>query len=103
MAINKIQRSRLTFELSANVDHIGVPLIYLNLVFSEIVRPIELKFHIETPEEAETKLCTKCPGHMTKMTAILIYGKTRLKIMKAHDLGTWYVAFEMWGLLSLFK
>ena len=35
MAINKFQRSRLTFDLSAKVDHIGVPSTYLNIVFSE--------------------------------------------------------------------
>ena len=28
MAINKFQRSRLTFDLSANVAYIGVPSIY---------------------------------------------------------------------------
>ena len=28
MAIIKLQRSRLTFDLSANVAHIGVPTIY---------------------------------------------------------------------------
>ena len=43
MAINKLQRTRLTFDLSAKVFHIGVP-----LEFSETTRPIELKFQIET-------------------------------------------------------
>ena len=52
MAINKVQRSRLTFELSANVDHIGVQSIYISKVFLETARPIELKFHMETPEVA---------------------------------------------------
>ena len=71
----------LTFELSANVDHIGVQSIYLNVVFSGTARPIKLKFHMETPEDAETKVCTNDPGHMTKMAAILINSKTRLKII----------------------
>ena len=45
---------------------------------------------------------------MTKMTAMPIYGKNPyknlfLKNQKAGDLGTWYVALEMWGLPSLVK
>ena len=35
MAINKFQRSRLTFDLLAKVAHIGDPSTYLNIVFSE--------------------------------------------------------------------
>ena len=34
MTINKFQRSRLTFDLSAKVAHIGVPSMYQNIVFS---------------------------------------------------------------------
>ena len=49
MAINKFQRSWLTFELSAYVAHIGVPSIYQNIAFSQTIRPIELKFHVKTP------------------------------------------------------
>ena len=49
MAINKFQRSRLTVALSAKVTHIGVPLIYQNIVFSQTIGPIELKFHVKTP------------------------------------------------------
>ena len=49
ITIIKFQRSRLTFNLLANVNHIGVPAIYLNIVFSEIIRPIDLKFYIKTP------------------------------------------------------
>ena len=33
--INKFQRSRLTFDFSAKVAHIGVPSTYSNIVFSE--------------------------------------------------------------------
>ena len=45
---------------------------------------------------------------MTKMAATPIYGKNPLKNLflqnqKADDLGTWYVALEMWGLPSLLK
>ena len=80
MAINKFQRSRLTFALSAKVAHIVVPSIYYNIVFSEIIGPIELKFHVKTPYDKSAKIYTKYIGHMTKMAATPIYGKNLLKI-----------------------
>ena len=49
MAINKFQRSKLTFALSAKVAHTVVPSIYQNIVFSQTICPIELKFHVKTP------------------------------------------------------
>ena len=49
MAINKFQRSRLTFALSAKVAHIVVQSIYQNIVFSQTIGPIELKFYAKTP------------------------------------------------------
>ena len=75
MAINKFQRSRLTFDFSAKVAHIGVPPSYLNIVFSETTRPIESKFHMTTPDGWFAKICTNCYGHMTKMATKPIYGK----------------------------
>ena len=80
MAINKFQKSRLTFDLSASVAHIGVPSIYLNIVFSQAIGPIELKFHVKTPYDKLATICAKYFGHMTKMTATPIYGKNPLKI-----------------------
>ena len=77
MALNKFQRSRLTFELSA---HIGVPPIHLNIVFSQTIGPIELKFHVKTPNAKVTKIYTKYFCHMTKVAATPIYGKNPLKI-----------------------
>ena len=56
MAINKFQRSRLTFDLSAKASHIGVPSIYLNIVFSETIGPIKLKFPIKTPYNKLAKM-----------------------------------------------
>ena len=109
MATNKFQRSRLTFALSAKVAHIiVVPSIYSSLVFSQTVGPIELKFHVKTPYDKLAKIYTKHFGHMTKIAAIPIYGKKNFKNLllqnqEVDDLGTWYVASEMWGLLSLFK
>ena len=80
MAINKFQRSRLTFALSAKVTHIMVPSIYQNLVFSQTIGPIELKFHVKTPNDKSAKFYTKYFGHMTKMATMPIYGKNLLKI-----------------------
>ena len=67
MAINKFQRSRLTFDLSAKVAHIEVPSTYLNIVFSKTTRPIEIKIHETTHYDWLAKICTNCYGHMTKM------------------------------------
>ena len=50
-------------------------------IFSETTGPIELKFHMETPYDAGTKVCSNGLGHMTKMAATPIYGKTPLKIL----------------------
>ena len=47
--INKFQRSRLTFDFSAKVAHIGVPSTYKNIVFSQTTGPIEIKFRMITP------------------------------------------------------
>ena len=80
MAINKFQRSRLIFDLSTKAAHIGVPSIYLNIVFSETIRPIELKFYMKTPYNKLAKNCANCFGHMTKMADMPIYGKNPLKI-----------------------
>ena len=80
MAINKFQRSSLTFALSAKVAHIVVPSIYSNIVFSQTIGPIELKFHVKTPYDKSAKIYTKYFGHMTKMAATPIYSKNLLKI-----------------------
>ena len=80
MAINKFQRSRLTFDLSAKTAHIGVPSIYLNIAFLETIGPIDLKFHMKTPFNKLAKIYANCFGHMTKMVDMPIYGKNPLKI-----------------------
>ena len=74
MAINKFQRSRLTFNFSAKVAHIGVPSTHQNIVSSEITRPFELKFHMKTPYDRLAKIYTNCTGHMTKTATTPIYG-----------------------------
>ena len=108
MAINKFQRSRLTFNFTAKVAHIGVLSTHSNIVSSEFTtRPIELKFHMKTPFDRLAKIYTCCTGHMTKMTTTPIYGKNPLISsfwnQKAKGLGTWYVALGMWALQDLHK
>ena len=76
VSINKFQRSRLTFDLLAKVYHTT----FLNIVFSETTRSIELNFHMTTPYDWLVKIRTNCYGHMTKMVATPIYGKTYLNI-----------------------
>ena len=51
-----------------------------NIFSSETTGPIELKFHMETPYDGGTKVCSNGPGHMTKMAAMPIYGKNPLRI-----------------------
>ena len=80
MAINKFQRSRLTFNFSAKVAHIGVLSTHQNIVSSETTRPIKLKFHMKTPYDRLAKIYTSCTANMTKMASTPIYGKNPLNI-----------------------
>ena len=97
MAINKLQKSRLTFNFSAKVAHIGVPSTHKNIVSSETTRPFELIFHMKTPYDRLAKIYTNCTGHMIKMATTFIYGKKPFNYLlhlnqKANGLETWYVA-----------
>ena len=56
--LNRFQMSRLIFDCSTKVAHIGVPSTYLNIVFSGTARPIELKLHMKTPENRLAKIDT---------------------------------------------
>ena len=51
----------------------------LKLVFSETIRPIQLKFHMKTPYDKFAKIYTNWCRHMYKMANIPIYGKNPLK------------------------
>ena len=51
----------------------------LNIFSSETALPIKAKFYVELPWEGGTKVCINGPGHMTKMTAMPIYGKNLQK------------------------
>ena len=48
----------------------------LNIFSSETALPIKAKFYVEPPWEGGTKVYINGPGHMTKMAAMPIYGKT---------------------------
>ena len=75
MAINKFQWSRLTFNFSAKVAHIGVRSTHQKIVSSETTWPFELKFHMMTSYDRLAKIYTNCTGHMTKMATTPIYSK----------------------------
>ena len=89
MAINKFQRSRLTFNFSAKVAQIGVPSTHQIIVSSETTRPFELKFHMKTPYARLAKIYTKCTGHLTKMATTPIYGKNPLNVFPLEPKGQW--------------
>ena len=63
---------------------------FSNIFFSETT---EANFHVEPPWDGETKVCSHGPGHMTKMAAMSVYGKTLkhlfLKNQNTDDLETW--------------
>ena len=63
-------------------------------IFSKSTGPIKLKFHMVTASDTGTTICSICPGHMTKIVTMLIYGNL-LQNQKADDIGTWYVTLEM--------
>ena len=69
--------------------------------------PIKAKFYVEPPLEGGTKVCINCPGHMTKMAAMPIYGKNLQNLLlqnqKSYDLETWHVASGTQALQSLYK
>ena len=54
--------------------------ILKHFFFSETTDPNELKLHMKTPYDTYSKRSTKYYGHMTKMTAMPVYGKSPLKI-----------------------
>ena len=80
---------------------------FSNIFFSETTWPIEANFHVEPPWDGGTKVCSNGPGHMTKMAAMSIYGKTLTNLLlrnqKTYDLVTWYVALGARVLPSIFN
>ena len=79
-----------------------------NVFSSETAWPIKAKFHVEPPWEGGTKVCINCPGHMTKMAAMPIYGKNLKKNLLFRNRWTdfhktWYVASVTPAHHSLYK
>ena len=52
---------------------------FANIFSLELAKAIEAKFHVETPLDGGTKVCSNGPGHMTNMAAMPIYGKNLKK------------------------
>ena len=48
----------------------------LNIFCSETTGPIKVKLHMELLWDRGTNVCSNCHGHMTKMAAMLMCGKT---------------------------
>ena len=61
----------------------------LNIFSSETTGPIEAKFHMKSPWDGGTKVCSNCPGHMTMLAAMLIYGKKLEKSSSPEPKGQW--------------
>ena len=75
MNLYKYQRSRSFIDLGSNHSDST----FSNFFSLETARPIETKFHVDHPRDGGTKICSNGPGHMIKVAATPIYGKT-LKI-----------------------
>ena len=76
MAINKFQKVKVDLcPFSQGRSYCG-PINILKHSSSQTIGPIELKFHMKTPYDKSAKIYTKYLGHMTKMAATAIYGKT---------------------------
>ena len=39
------------------------------------LKPLKAKFHVEPPWDGGINVCSNGPDHMTKMAALLLYGK----------------------------
>ena len=52
---------------------------FSNIFSTETTGPIEAKFHMEPPWDGGTKVCSNGPDHMSKVAAMLIYGKNLTK------------------------
>ena len=81
--------------------------LFSNILFSETAWSIKPKFYVEPSWERGTKDYINCPGNMTNMAAMPIYGKN-LKILllqnqKSYDLETWLVSLGTQTPQSLYK
>ena len=78
-----------------------------NFFLLETAWPIKAKFYVKPPWEEGTNVYINGPGHITKMAAMPIYGKTfknlLLQNQKSYDLETLHVALGTQVLQSLYK
>ena len=69
---------------------------FSNIFSSETTEPTEAKFHMVSPWDGGTQFNSNGAGHMTKMAAMPIYGKTLKNLLprnqKDDDLETLYAA-----------
>ena len=49
--------------------------MYITIIISETAWPMKAKFYVEPPWEVGEKAYINGTGHMTKIAAMLIYGK----------------------------
>ena len=86
---------------SLRLPSVGRPSTFSNILSSETTGPIKLKFHLETPYDAGTKVCSNGHGHIHLW--LKPFKNLLIQNQKADDLETWYVALRVLGLPSLFK
>ena len=83
------------------------PFTFSNIFSSETAWPIKAKFYVEPPWEGGTKVYINGRGHMTKMAAMPIYGKTLQNLLLQNRWAdfheTWYVALGTPAHHSLYK
>ena len=88
MNLYDYQRSRSFIDLGPNLSDSE----FFNFFSSITARPIEAKFHVKPPWNKGMNASSNGPGHMTKMTAMPIYGKILKKLLlwnlKVGDLET---------------
>ena len=63
------QRSRSFIDLGSGSLRFNI----FKLLFLEIARPIEAKFHVEPPWGGRMKVCSNGPGHTTNIADMLIW------------------------------
>ena len=72
---------------------------FSNFFSLETAGPIEDKFYVALPWDGRTKVYSNGLGHMTKIAAMPIYGKSLKNLLlwhqKADDLESWYAALVL--------
>ena len=77
MKLYEYQRSRSFIDLGPDVSDLN---IFVNFFYSLTTWPIEAKFYVESSWDEETKACSNCLGHITKMATMPNMWRNPLKI-----------------------